>query len=174
MPVTRTRGAYSITLGTRNRPRSTAGALRWLASRWSGSLAMSSRRRRAMSWMAATGCDSGLTPEVSTACIFSTMPKKSLSWPSMRSLSAEESSSRARFAMRAMSCAFSAIGILKGATGCKPVFQAPAVQVIHRGYGIISALPQDPLRAGHCAKSQPHPDSLTFIPAMAGRRACRA
>jgi hypothetical protein len=39
--------AYSMTLGTRNRPRSTAGALRWLASRWSGSLTTSSRRRSA-------------------------------------------------------------------------------------------------------------------------------
>src|SRR5256885_12964532 len=27
---------------------------------------------------------------------------------------------------------FRSIGFLKGATGCKPVFQAPAVEVIHR------------------------------------------
>ena len=46
----RSAAAHSITLGTRNRPRSTAGALRWLASRWFGSLTTSSRRRSATSW----------------------------------------------------------------------------------------------------------------------------
>ena len=40
---------HSITFGTRNKPRSMAGALRWLASRLSGSLATSSRRRSATS-----------------------------------------------------------------------------------------------------------------------------
>ena len=37
---------HSITLGTRNRPRSTAGALFWFASRLLGSLATSGRRRK--------------------------------------------------------------------------------------------------------------------------------
>src|SRR5207247_408250 len=62
--------AHSITFGTRNRPRSTAGALRWFASRWLPSLTTSSRRRNCTSWTAATGCDSGSTPRVSTARIF--------------------------------------------------------------------------------------------------------
>src|SRR5690606_1208525 len=82
--------AYSMTLGTRNRPSPWAGALRILASRWLGSLATSSRRRSTTSWMAATGWASGSTPEVSTACIFSTMPKKPLSCESMRALSSGE------------------------------------------------------------------------------------
>ena len=50
---------YSMTLGTKNKPRSTAGALCWLASRWLGSEATSSRKRKATSWMVAIGCARG-------------------------------------------------------------------------------------------------------------------
>ena len=55
------------------------------------------------------GCGSGSMPAVSTARIFSTMSKKPLIWVSMRSLSGGLSSSRARWAMRAMSWEVSAM-----------------------------------------------------------------
>ena len=91
------------TLGTRNRPRSTAGALFWLASRSFGSLTTSGRRRSDTWSITAVGWASGSTPVVSTAFICSTMSKKALSWERLVSLWALESSRRARLAMRPMS-----------------------------------------------------------------------
>ncbi|MGD9760219.1 MAG: hypothetical protein AB7U71_22205, partial [Comamonas sp.] len=50
------------------------------------------------------------------------------------------------------------------AAACKAVFLTLTVEVIHRGYGIISALPQYLRSAGHCAKNAHHPDSITLHP----------
>ena len=69
-----------------------AGALRWLASRWLGSLTDVVAQAQGHVADVATGCASGSMPVVSTARIFSTMSKNSLICVSMRSRSSGASS----------------------------------------------------------------------------------
>jgi hypothetical protein len=77
------RRAHSITFGTRNRPSSTAGALRWLAALvglGDGVVAQAQRHRLHRRQRRVQRLDA----VVSTALICSTMPKKPLSWPASR------------------------------------------------------------------------------------------
>ncbi|CAN0624213.1 protein of unknown function [Burkholderia multivorans] len=71
-----------------------------MSGRSTVSVTASSRRRCATAWICSIGWASGAMPVVSTACICSTRPKNSLSWPSVCSASASAISSRARCAMR--------------------------------------------------------------------------
>ena len=133
--------AYSITLGTRNRPFSSAGALHWLASRLSGSLTRSSRNRKVTSCMVAKGWASGSMPVASTARIFSTNSKKPLTCVNIRALSAGWSSSRARLAIRAISADVRDITDFHWKRVVKHLKRRCGDSSFHRGWGIIPPLP---------------------------------
>ena len=132
--------AYSITLGTRNKPFSSAGALHWLASRLSGSLTRSSRNRKVTSCRVAKGWVSGSMPVVSTARIFSTNSKKPLTCVNIRSLSAGLSSSRAKLAMRAISADVRDITDFHSKRVVKHLKRGCDGSGFHRGWGIIPPL----------------------------------
>src|SRR5512143_3588674 len=87
---------YSMTLGTRYRPFSTAGAMAWKATWRSVSVTVSSRRR----WVTSCAWAIGAIPRVSTACMVAMRSKMLLSWACVACASASLVSMRARRAMR--------------------------------------------------------------------------
>src|SRR5687767_8342813 len=91
-----------MTLGTRYRPASTAGAIRWNSARWSGSVTRSGRRRCPEGSSASRACDMGSMPAVSIDCNWST--SSSTRFNCTRSSSASEglTAMRARRAIRSI------------------------------------------------------------------------